>query len=97
MQGGTEFHFVTGGIHAAYARAAEAACEREIRLGGGVATLRAYLLAGLVDDAHFAMPPVLLGAGEHLFAGLDLPRLGYRCCRQVQGENASHIFVAKRP
>ena len=96
MAGGTTFHFVTDGIHAALERATAAAGGRDVRLGGGVATVRQYLRAGLVDELHFAVRPVLLGAGEHLFNGLDLPALGYECTNSVAGERATHVFVRKR-
>ncbi len=96
MKGGTEFRFVTGGIHAALAEARAAADGRDIRLGGGVATIRQYLTAGLVDDIHLAVRPVLLGSGEHLLKGLDLRSLGYECTRTVPGERATHVFLRKR-
>jgi dihydrofolate reductase len=78
MNGDTTFHFVTDGIHAALRRAFDAANGKDVRLGGGVATIRQYLRAGLVDEMHLAFAPVLLGAGEALLADLDLQRLGYR-------------------
>jgi dihydrofolate reductase len=93
MDGGTTFHFVADGIHAALERATEAADGQDIRLGGGVATIRQYLQAGLVDEMHFAISPVLLGTGEHLFAGLDLPGLGYRCSEHVTTRNATHVIL----
>jgi dihydrofolate reductase len=96
MDGGTTFHFVTDGIHAALARATEAAGGRDVRLGGGVATIRQYLSAGLVDEMHLAIAPVLLGSGEHLLAGLDLPRLGYRCSENVPTAAATHVVLTKR-
>ena len=96
MDGGTTFHFVTEGIHAALEQAKAAAGERDVRLGGGVATVRAYLRAGLVDEAHLALRPVLLGAGENLLGGLDLPALGYECAKSVAGERALHVFLRKR-
>jgi len=96
MAGGTEFHFVTGGIEAALARAKQAAGGKDIRLGGGVGTIQQYLRAGLVDELHLAMSPVLLGRGEHLFAGLDLPALGYVCTKQVPGERTTHVFLQKQ-
>src|SRR3954451_7838704 len=77
MEGGTTFHFVTGGIHAALERAREAAQGRDVRVGGGVATIRQYLTAGLIDELHLVISPVLLGSGEHLFAGINLLELGY--------------------
>jgi dihydrofolate reductase len=96
MAGGTTFHFVTGGIHEALERAMQAAGARDVRLGGGVATVRQYLQAGLVDDLHLAMSPVLLGRGEALFSGLDLDSLGYECARTEAGERATHVFLRKR-
>jgi dihydrofolate reductase len=95
MEGGTTFHFVTDGIHAALQRAFEAANGQDVRLGGGVSTIRQYLLAGLVDEMHLAVAPVLLGSGEHLLAGLDLPRLGYRVAEHVHTPNATHIVLEK--
>jgi dihydrofolate reductase len=96
MSGGTTFHFVTDGIHAALERAREAALGKDIRLGGGVATIRQYLLAGLVDEMHLAISPVLLGCGEHLLAGINLPALGYQCIEHVATPDATHVIVAKR-
>ena len=95
MEGGTVFHFVTGGIHEALARARAAAGDRDVRIGGGAATVRQYLQAGLIDELHLAVSPVLLGRGEPLFAGLDLPALGYRVEDKQLGENAMHLFVRK--
>ena len=96
MAGGTEFHFVTGGIHAALDAARAAAGELDVRLGGGVATVRQYLQAGLVDELHFAVRPVLLGSGERLWADLDLRALGYRCVKSVAGERATHVWLRKQ-
>jgi len=96
MSGGTTFHFVTDGIHAALERARAAAGGRDVRLGGGVATVREYLRAGLIDELHLAVRPILLGGGESLFNGLDLPALGYQCTRHVAGERALHVFLSKR-
>ena len=96
MAGGTTFHFVTGGIHEALERAREAAGDRDIRLGGGAATVREYLQAGLIDDLHLALRPLLLGRGEALFAGLDLDALGYECTGMQPGERAVHMFLRKR-
>ena len=95
MDGGTTFHFVTDGIEAALDRAREAAAGRDVRIGGGVSTVRQYLQARLVDELHFAVAPVLLGRGEHLFRDLDLHALGYRCTRQVAGERATHVYVER--
>jgi dihydrofolate reductase len=96
MKGGTTFHFVTEGIHAALDRAKQAAGGKDVRLGGGVATLREYFQARLVDEAHLALSPVLMGAGEHLWTGLDLNALGYECQKSVPGERATHVFLRKR-
>jgi dihydrofolate reductase len=95
MAGGTEFRFVTEGIDAALRQAKAAAGDRDIRVGGGVATIRQFLSAGLIDAMHLAVRPVLLGQGEHLFHGLDLRSLGYECDRLVAGERASHYFLRK--
>jgi dihydrofolate reductase len=97
MNGGTTFHFVTDGIEAALQRATEAANGRDVRLGGGVATIRQYLRAGLVDEMHVAISPVLLGSGEHLFAGFDLPAVGYQCSEHVASANAMHVVFTRRP
>jgi dihydrofolate reductase len=95
MAGGTTFHFVTDGIEAALARAREAAGSRDIRIGGGVETIRQYVRAGLVDEMHLAVSPVLLGSGEHLLAGLDLPALGYRVAEKLQFEAAVHVVLTR--
>ena len=97
MKGGTTFHFVTDGIHAALERAKKAAGEKDVRLGGGTSTVRQYLQARLVDELHLAVSPVVLGQGEHLWSGLDLNALGYECHRTVAGERATHVFLRKRP
>ena len=96
MDGGTVFHFVTDGIHGAFERATDAANGKDIRLGGGVATIKQYLRAGLVDEMHLAIAPTLLGSGEQLFAGLDMNKLGYQRTEHVPTENATHIVLAKR-
>ena len=95
MKGGTVFHFVTEGLQAALSRAREAAGEKDVRLGGGVATLRAALAERLVDEMHLAIAPVLLGSGEHLFTGLDLPALGYRVTGRIATSAATHLTVAR--
>lgn len=95
MEGGTIFHFVTDGIDSALARAREAANGKDIRLGGGVSTIRQFLQAGLIDELHIAISPILLGTGEHLFQGIDLPMLGYRCKEHVASKNAMHIVMDK--
>jgi dihydrofolate reductase len=96
MAGGTEFRFVTEGTHAALEQATAAAGGRDVRIGGGVATVRQYLKAGLIDELHLAIRPVLLGSGEHLWKDIDLRALGYECTRQVAGERATHVFLRKR-
>ena len=96
MAGGTEFRFVTEGIHAALEQATAAAGDLDVRLGGGVATIRQYLRAGLIDEMHLAMRPVLLGSGENLLHDIDLRALGYECAKSVAGERATHVFLRKR-
>src|SRR5260221_676442 len=96
MSGGTTFHFLTDGIEVALERAADAAGGQDVRLGGGVATIRQYLRAGLVDAMHLAISPVLLGAGENLLGDLDLTKLGYRCSEHVPTASATHIVLTKR-
>jgi dihydrofolate reductase len=96
MAGGTEFRFVTEGIDAALEQARAAAAGRDVRVGGGVSTIRQYLRAGLIDELHLAMRPVLLGTGEHLLHGIDLRALGYECASSVAGERATHIVLRKR-
>jgi dihydrofolate reductase len=96
MKGGTEFRFVTDGIHAALDQAKAAAGGRDVRLGGGVATIRQYLQARLIDELHLAIRPLLMGSGEPLWQGIDLHALGYECAKQVPGERALHVFLRKR-
>ena len=96
MSGGTTFHFVSDGIHAVLERAMQAAGEKDVRLGGGVATIRQYLVAGLIDEMHLAISPVLLGSGEHLLGGIDAPGLGYEVGEHVPGTNVTHVVLAKR-
>jgi dihydrofolate reductase len=95
MAGGTEFHFVTEGIQAALDRAKSAAGGKDVRLGGGTETIREYLRAGLIDEMHLAMRPVVLGAGESLLKDIDLRALGYNCTRYVAGERAMHAFISR--
>jgi len=96
MAGGTEFRFVTGGIHAALEQAKDAAGGRDIRIGGGVSTIQQYLRAGLIDELHLVIAPVLLGAGEHLLHGIDMRALGYECAEYVAGTRAAaHIVLRK--
>ena len=96
MEGGTTFHFVTGGILEALKRAAGAAGGQDVRLGGGVSTIREYLQERLVDEMHLAISPVLLGSGEHLLGGIDLLTLGYECAEHVPTAQATHVVLRKR-
>jgi dihydrofolate reductase len=93
MAGGTTFHFVTGGIEDALRRAREAAGPKDVRIGGGVQTIRQYLRAGLVDEMHLAISPILLGSGEHLLSGLDLTALGYQVSEHTASQGATHIVL----
>jgi dihydrofolate reductase len=95
MDGGTTFHFVTDSIHNALERATEAANGRDVRLGGGVATIQQYLRAGLIDEMHLAIAPVLLGSGENLFSDIDMPSLGYKCVEHVPTKKATHVVLKK--
>jgi dihydrofolate reductase len=96
MEGGTTFHFVTDGPESALKKAKEAAKGKDIRIGGGVSAIRHYLTAEQVDEMHLAVSPVLLGEGEHLFSGINLPKLGFTPLRTVSGENATHVLIRKR-
>jgi dihydrofolate reductase len=96
MKGGTTFHFVTDGIHEALARAKNAAGGKDVRVGGGTSAIRQYLQAELVDELHLAFAPTLLGRGENLFAGLDLPALGYACTGFAASKNAMHVTIARQ-
>ena len=95
MEGGTTFHFVTEGIEEALKRAREAAGPKDIRVGGGTSTIRQYLRAGLLDELHLAIAPVLLGSGEHLLSDLNLPALGYAVRQHVATEAATHVVLAR--
>lgn len=96
MEGGTTFHFVADGIEAALQRAREAAGGRDVRVGGGAATVRQYLTAGLIDEMHLAYSPVFLGAGEALLAGIDLPGLGFTRREHVQTPLATHVVLERQ-
>lgn len=96
MKGGTTFHFVTGGIHEALDQARKAANGMDVRIGGGVNAIQQYLRAGLIDELHIAIAPALLGSGERLFDGIDLPAMGYECVQFVGSEKAVHV-VLRRP
>lgn len=95
MLGGTTFHFVTDGIESALQKAREAAGAKDIKIGGGVQTVRQYIQAGHVDEIHLAVAPIVLGQGESLFSGLDLRALGYRTVEHVATDRATHIVLAK--
>ena len=96
MEGGTTFYFVTAGIHDALEQARRAAGNQDVRLGGGVSTIRQYLQERLVDELHIAITPVLLGSGEHLMGGIDLPALGYACAEFVPSNKATHVVLRRR-
>ncbi|MGH9757136.1 MAG: dihydrofolate reductase family protein [Candidatus Acidiferrales bacterium] len=96
MQGGTTFHFITEGSEAALHKAKEAARGKDVRIGGGVSVIREYLAANQIDEMHLAVSPVFLGEGEHLFAGMNLPELGFVPVKTAQGEKATHIILARR-
>ncbi|ADE12552.1 dihydrofolate reductase family protein [Sideroxydans lithotrophicus] len=96
MEGGTTFHFVTDGIFSALQRAQEAANGLDVRVGGGAETIRQYLLAGLIDEMHIAISPILLGSGEQLYSGIDLPALGYYCAEHTSSPNATHVIIKKK-
>jgi dihydrofolate reductase len=96
MKGGTTFYFVTDGIDSALTQAKAAAHGKDVRIGGGVAAIRQYLTAGLIDEIHLAMSPVLLGDGEHLFNGINLDQLGLTIDKTVSGENAVHVLIKRK-
>ncbi len=95
MKGGTTFYFVSDGIESALEKAKEAANGKDIRIGGGTSTVRQYLQAGLIDEIHLAFSPVFLGSGEHLFEGIDIPKLGFSEPKVTYGEKASHLVLKK--
>jgi dihydrofolate reductase len=95
MKGGTTFLFVTDGIHAALQRAKDAAGDKDVRIGGGVATIQQYLRARLIDELHLVFRPIVLGSGENLFAGVDLAELGYLATEHVSTELAMHVVLKK--
>ncbi len=95
MQGGTTFHFVTDGIESALRQAKAAAGAKDVRIGGGVSTIRQYLQAGLIDEMHLALSPALMGEGEHLFAGINLRAMGFTVVKSVPGEKATHMLLKK--
>jgi len=96
MEGGTVFHFVTDGIESALRQARQAAQDKDVRIGGGVATIHQYLRAQLIDDMHIAVSPVLLGEGENLFAGIDLPALGYAVTERISTPAATHLIISRQ-
>lgn len=95
MEGGTTFHFITDGIQAALDQAKAAAGDLDVKIGGGVSTVRQYLQAGAIDELHLTLSPVLLGQGEALFAGIDLPGLGYRVTEAVPTELTTHLVLTR--
>ncbi len=95
MEGGTTFHFVTEGITAALEKAFDSANGKDVRLGGGVSTIRQYLKAQLIDELHLVVSPVILGSGENLFLNLDLTSLGYKCVKHISTDNAMHLVIKK--
>lgn len=95
MNGGTTFYFVTDGVESALKQAKEAANSKDVRIGGGVDTIRQYLVAGAIDEMHLAVSPVLLGEGENLFADINLHEMGFKVERTVAGENATHVVLNK--
>src|SRR5689334_3116287 len=96
MAGGTTFHFVTDGIHAALEKARKSANGKDVRVGGGVSTIREYLNANLIDEMHLAVSPVLLGKGEHLLQGIDLAALGFERTAYVPTEKAAHYVLTRK-
>jgi dihydrofolate reductase len=97
MAGGTTFYFVTEGIESALKQARQAPGGKGIRIGGGVSVIRQYLQARSVDEMHLAIAPVLLGSGENLFSGIDLPELGFSCSEHVAGADALHVVLKANP
>jgi dihydrofolate reductase len=96
MAGGTTFHFVTDGIQSALHQAVKAAQGKDIRVGGGVATVQQFLRARLIDDVHLAVAPILLGSGEQLFANLNWVELGYQVAERVATPNATHVILKRK-
>src|SRR5262245_50038364 len=97
MAGGTTFHFVTDGVQVALEQAKSAAKGKDVRLGGGVSTIRQFLQARLIDEMHIAISPVMLGEGEHLFGGIDTLALGYLCTKHAASPNATHFVLTRQP
>lgn len=95
MEGGTTFHFVTDGHESALKQAKAAAKRKDVRIGGGVATIRQYVMDGLVDELQLSFSPVLFGEGENLFAGINFAKLGYAAAKTIPGENAIHVLIKK--
>lgn len=95
MEGGTVFHFETGGVEAALEKARVFAGDKDVRIGGGAETIRQYLQLGLIDELHVAVSPVVLGRGEPFWEGLDLPALGYEVASSTAGERATHLILTR--
>jgi dihydrofolate reductase len=96
MKGGTIFHFITDGIDSALEKARKAANGKDIRIGGGVSTVRQFLQAGYIDEMHLAIAPVFLGSGEHLLTGIDLPKLGFSETQTISTDLATHVVIKKK-
>jgi len=96
MEGGTTFHFVTEGPAAALERAREAAGGKDVRVGGGVNTIQQYLRLRLIDEMHVVIAPVLLGSGERLLEGVNLPELGYACTLHAASPLATHVVFTRQ-
>jgi dihydrofolate reductase len=96
MKGNTTFHFITGGIHEALDQARKAANGLDVQIGGGPNTIQQYLRAGLIDELHVAIVPILLGGGERLFEMVDLRALGYQCAQFVASEKATHVLLRRQ-
>ncbi len=96
MDGGTTFYFVTEGAAAALERAREAAGGKDVRVGGGVNVIQQYLRQRLIDEMHIAISPVLLGSGERLFEGINLPALGYACVKHEASARATHLILSRQ-
>ena len=96
MEGGTTFHFITDGLESALTKAKDAANGKDVRIGGGVSVIRQYLSAGHIDEMHLAVSPVLMGEGEHLFSGINLPQLGFITVKTIAGDHATHVVIRKK-
>lgn len=96
MEGGTTFYFVTDGIESALQKAKAAANGKDVRIGGGVQTVREYLKAGLIDELHLVFSLVLLGSGENLLAGIDMHKQGFAVIEKADTPDAMHIVLSRK-